>query len=419
KNELLIWEVFAAKGLGYGASQGSSTSRSDGTEDFSIPPHLLGLTLSKIADEEIENYDSLTYTIVASNSTNWTIAGIEIKDTLEANLSLDLSSLSCGATFSNGVITWSIDSIGSGDSMMCTFMVGTSFDNVTEILTTDSVESSESSWTVSKSLGASNGWELSTTRSKSGSSSWFVSNEATRSDYYLTDTLVLDTINSPVFSFWHWYNTEESWDGGVVEIRDGGAWSDAKPYFVKNGYNRTIAENDMSAISQREAFSGNSGQFIQSKLDLQEFAGKSIEIRFRFSSDAAASEEGWYLDDFRLEDAVTTTNNVYASYEQTRTSQSLVSTTIYGEVKPDNVGVPEFEKLSTRVYPNPASDVLIIEDSSNEKFSYELLNMEGKVLLSGSSDGIEKINVKNFASGHYIISINKKGVSENHKLLLK
>ena len=33
-----IWEAFAARGLGFSADQGSSNSRSDGTEAFDLPP---------------------------------------------------------------------------------------------------------------------------------------------------------------------------------------------------------------------------------------------------------------------------------------------------------------------------------------------------------------------------------------------
>jgi subtilisin-like proprotein convertase family protein len=37
-NQCLIWEAFAKRGLGYSASQGSSGSRSDGTQAFNLPP---------------------------------------------------------------------------------------------------------------------------------------------------------------------------------------------------------------------------------------------------------------------------------------------------------------------------------------------------------------------------------------------
>lgn len=39
----IIWKTFARRGLGYSAGQGLSTSRTDGTEAFDLPPNLTGL----------------------------------------------------------------------------------------------------------------------------------------------------------------------------------------------------------------------------------------------------------------------------------------------------------------------------------------------------------------------------------------
>jgi subtilisin-like proprotein convertase family protein len=41
-NQCAIWEAFAKRGLGYSASQGSSNSRSDGTQAFDLPPACSG-----------------------------------------------------------------------------------------------------------------------------------------------------------------------------------------------------------------------------------------------------------------------------------------------------------------------------------------------------------------------------------------
>lgn len=38
-----IWEAFARRGLGYSASQGSTNTRTDGTEAFDLPPHFSGI----------------------------------------------------------------------------------------------------------------------------------------------------------------------------------------------------------------------------------------------------------------------------------------------------------------------------------------------------------------------------------------
>ena len=43
-NECSIWRAFARRGLGFSASQGLNTSRTDGVEAFDMPPGLCGFT---------------------------------------------------------------------------------------------------------------------------------------------------------------------------------------------------------------------------------------------------------------------------------------------------------------------------------------------------------------------------------------
>ncbi len=54
-NQCLIWEVFAARGLGFSASQGSSQSRTDQTEAFDIPPSCQIPTSAPLAAFDSEN----------------------------------------------------------------------------------------------------------------------------------------------------------------------------------------------------------------------------------------------------------------------------------------------------------------------------------------------------------------------------
>ncbi len=46
-NKCLIWDAFARRGLGFSASQGSSASRTDGTEAFDLPSACSGVDLDR------------------------------------------------------------------------------------------------------------------------------------------------------------------------------------------------------------------------------------------------------------------------------------------------------------------------------------------------------------------------------------
>jgi len=81
-NECMIWEVFAARGLGFSASQGSSGSRSDGSEAFDLPPSC-SIGLEKTTNVSAVNAGGqIIYTLTATNNTGATLTNVVISDDL-------------------------------------------------------------------------------------------------------------------------------------------------------------------------------------------------------------------------------------------------------------------------------------------------------------------------------------------------
>ena len=126
-------------------------------------------------------------------------------------------------------------------------------------------------------------------------------------------------LDSPSFSFFegccaqvsfrHNFNLEASdidpdvgFDGGVLELStDGGnTFQDvlaAGGSFVTGGYNRTIAADRGSPIAGRQAWSGNSGGFMTSVVNVPAFQVlPGTKFRWRMASDNSGSGEGWRVD---------------------------------------------------------------------------------------------------------------------------
>jgi hypothetical protein len=109
-------------------------------------------------------------------------------------------------------------------------------------------------------------------------------------------------------TFRHNFNLEASeqnqglgYDGGVLEVSgDGGnTFQDilaAGGSFVVGGYNRTIATDRGSPIAGRQAWSGNSGGFITTVVNVPAFQTSSTKLRWRMASDSTGSGEGWRVD---------------------------------------------------------------------------------------------------------------------------
>lgn len=109
------------------------------------------------------------------------------------------------------------------------------------------------------------------------------------------------TSASSKVTFRNFYNTESTFDGGVLEISiNGGAFTDivtAGGSFVTGGYNATISTSFLSPIAGRQAWSGNSGAYITTTANLPASAnGQPVKLRFRMASDCSVSATGWNVD---------------------------------------------------------------------------------------------------------------------------
>lgn len=418
ENELLIWQVFAKRGMGADADQGSSDDRSDGEEDFTLPAYLLGdIVLEKTSQDEADNDSTLVYVIKALNRTQNTIKNIEIRDTLDANVVLDVSSLQCGATFVDGVLVYTIDSLESKDSLVCSYTVTPEFTEFSTVAFSDDVENGENGWNKNEAIG-NFGFRITTNRKNSGSSSWFAINEASENDYTLSKSFDLTGLTMPIFTFSHWYKTEETWDGAVVEIGLNGTWIDAGDFFIENGYNDIIQVNPASSISGREAFTGNSEGFVKSSIDLSSFLDQTIEIRFRMASDGGANDEGWYVDDMLLRDAVLLTNYANATYSGDRSQRSGTLTFINGDE--DKAGLEKVNSLIWEVYPNPTKDLVKVTTTQQENYTYELRTVAGALLSSNEVKGDAKIDLRGLSKGVYVLRISQAdGASASYKVVLE
>ncbi|MBY4678184.1 M36 family metallopeptidase [Marinobacterium arenosum] len=300
-HQCLIWQAFAKRGLGYSADQGSSSSRTDGSEAFDLPPvcqQILAI-ISSASPSPVEAGQLLTYSLQIDNRTTDTLSNVTVSDTLPPYASYVEESADCGGSESGGVLTFPLGTMASGSSRNCSFQVMVSPSAGVRLLE-DDMENGSALWTVSHGSGNVD-WALGNDNPNSPSHAWFAEDIATSSDQYLSLASPLLLGDEALLRFWHHYDTEADWDGGVVEISaDGGSWTDLGTLMFQNGYNSTINTNPASAISDRKAFSGNSGGYQQTLVDLAGYQGSQVRIRFRMATDGFVDGLGWYLDDLAI-----------------------------------------------------------------------------------------------------------------------
>lgn len=109
----------------------------------------------------------------------------------------------------------------------------------------------------------------------SGTHVWY-SGCGAYTDKTLTRTFYLRRFSSATLSFWTWYATEEWRDYCYVEINDGSGWVEL------------------------DSFDGNSNGWEEKSYDISAYAGKMVQIRFRYETNSTVAYRGWYLDDIAI-----------------------------------------------------------------------------------------------------------------------
>lgn len=163
-------------------------------------------------------------------------------------------------------------------------------------------------------------WQISTREAHGGSRSY---HNAPEFDNYPPNTCA--ALTTPPLSldanaelaYFARYVLEYQWDGVVVEISaDGGAtWADLPP---SSGYPSTLAEtqgekgteapvNVCGFLKEKPAFTGPDTEALTAwteyRSPLPAYAGKTVRIRWRFTSDPGLEMEGFYLDDISITNA--------------------------------------------------------------------------------------------------------------------
>ena len=125
----------------------------------------------------------------------------------------------------------------------------------------------------------------------------FWSNKGDESDMTLTREFDFTNVSAPItFSYSMWYDLETDYDYLFVEAStDGQTWQIlATP---------SCTNEDPSGNSYGCGYNGQTGDWKQEDVDLSQFAGKKVQIRFEYITDAAVNGEGFLLDDVRVDAA--------------------------------------------------------------------------------------------------------------------
>ena len=122
----------------------------------------------------------------------------------------------------------------------------------------------------------------------------FWSNKGDNSDSTLTHTFDFSQVNGPLsMTYWTWYDLEKDYDFVYLETsEDGQSWQIIKT--------PSCTEKNLSGNNYGCGYNGASQNWIDEIVDLSQFAGKKVQLRFEYVTDTAVNGEGLLLDDVSI-----------------------------------------------------------------------------------------------------------------------
>ncbi len=116
-------------------------------------------------------------------------------------------------------------------------------------------------------------------------------------------------LDRPTLQFTHYMSSEGGWDGGNLRISvNGGPFTPVPSAAISyNRYNTILnSQNNSNPLAGQPAWSGSSGQWGTTLVDLDAISspGDTVQFQFRFGKDSCTGVDGWYVDNFFINTCV-------------------------------------------------------------------------------------------------------------------
>jgi hypothetical protein len=123
----------------------------------------------------------------------------------------------------------------------------------------------------------------------------FWSNRGDESDMTLTREFDFTGVNGPItMSFTMWHDIETDYDYAYLQ-----ASTDDETWQILKSSSST--DEDPTGASYGWAYNGQTNGWITAEVDLSQFAGQNVQLRFEYITDAALNGEGLLLDDVHID----------------------------------------------------------------------------------------------------------------------
>ncbi len=447
-HECMLWDIFARRGLGWNADQGSPNDRNDGVEDFEpLPTCIPTLKISKTIQELVTPGEEIEVTLVIANHTGELSINTIITDNLPDGLTYVDGSASLPATVNGNTLMLEAgdleplgpdDTIASGNiTVTYRLQSDPNIFSITQLF--NGVEPDEDNPWELDIFGAvgQNFWTRTFADANGGEASWIVREFDGDSDQRLIyPDIDVSAGERTTIRFWHRINCTPLENGGFIEYStDGVAWLDVADRFVLGGYTDAITFDNL-ARPNHFGYTGNNGtgEFEAGYIDFTDI-NEPIDLRFRFTTYDINDEmdvifdvdEGWFIDDFEVMDLRTYEVEATISADNADPiSDGVREVIIDSNRRTVSTNDIELEGIELQLIPNPASDnvTVMINSDRNLDLNISLVSIEGRAVYNDVARVFENQNfmdldISDLAGGFYLLQISSEGKVITEKLIIE
>ncbi len=122
------------------------------------------------------------------------------------------------------------------------------------------------------------------------------SNGGDSSDMTMTKSFDFTGVDKPSISFWTWYDIEDGYDYVYLEA----STNNGEDWKILNTPHGTDKDPVGSNFGWGYTGKTRGGEWLQETVDLSEFAGKNVLLRFEYITDASLHNQGFLIDDIAV-----------------------------------------------------------------------------------------------------------------------
>lgn len=195
-----------------------------------------------------------------------------------------------------------------------------------------------------------------------------------------TNPINLTSASHALLEFYAKWNIEKGYDFAVLEASTNGTtWQPLCGKYTTTGTS--------SQISGAPVYDGIQNTWVKEQVNLADFVGQQLYLRFRLKSDGSVTGDGFYFDDFSV--------------------KSLSAAAM---------AVADAGSQSIKIYPNPASDKLFVKNQGRFT-SYKIHSVTGQLLQQGKTDG--SVEISKLGNGVYFIELSDGATLIREKFVVK